>query len=322
MAQSTDQMLLGDIGGTKARFALLVDGLLGSTEILLVSNYPGIADAIEAFFARHHGGTPVTHACLAIAGPVHGDRCVITNSGWLVDGPQLRKVFGLRSLRLINDFEATAWSLPHLRSRDVYALGFGQAVPGAPAVVLGPGTGLGMACLMPGPGAPIVVASEGGHTTLPSSCQQEDALIDRLRRRFGHVSAERVLSGGGLENLYHTIAEIDGVSIPERRAVEITEAAIEGSCPISRAAVEMFCSILGTVAGNLALTFGARGGVYIAGGIVPQITEFAARSTFRKRFVAKGRFRNYLEAISTSIIIHPDPAFIGLKWLAEQGHGG
>jgi len=322
MAPSTKQMLLGDIGGTKARFALLVQGQLGSIETLLVDIYPGIADAIEAFLARHHGGAAVTHACLAIAGPVDGDRCEITNSGWVVDGPQLRKRFGLGSLRLINDFEATAWSLARLGSRDVYALGSGQAVPGAPAVVLGPGTGLGMACLLPGPGAPMVVASEGGHATLPSSCQQEDAVIDRLRRRFVHVSAERVLSGGGLENLYRTIAAIDGVSAPERHATEITKAAIEGSCPISRAAVDMFCSMLGTVAGNLALTFAARGGVYIAGGIVPQIAEYAGRSTFRERFVAKGRFRNYLEAIPTDVIIHPDPAFIGLKWLAERDHGG
>ena len=154
---------------------------------------------------------------------------------------------------------------------------------------------------------------------MPGSCHQEDVVIDRLRQRFGHVSAERVLSGGGLENLYQTIAAIDGVSAPERRASEITKAAIDGICPISRAAVDMFCSILGTVAGNLALTFAARGGVYIAGGIVPHIAEYAARSTFRERFVAKGRFRNYLEAISTSVIVYPDPAFIGLKWLAAQG---
>ena len=135
MAQSAGQVLLGDIGGTKARFALLVDGQLGSIETLLVNDYPGIADAIEAFFVRHRGRVPVTHACLAIAGPVQSDRCVITNSGWLVDAPQLRKALGLQSLRLINDFEATAWSIPHLRPEDVYALGSGQARPGAPAVV-------------------------------------------------------------------------------------------------------------------------------------------------------------------------------------------
>jgi glucokinase len=322
MAQSAGQMLLGDIGGTNARFALLVDGQVGSVETFLVSNYPGIAEAIDAFFARHYGRPPVTQAYLAIAGPVHGDRCVITNSGWLVDGPQLRKVFKLESLRLINDFEAIAWSLRHLRSSDVYALGSGQAVSDAPAVVLGPGTGLGMACFMPRSKAPIVVASEGGHSTLPSSCRQEDAVIDRLRERFGHVSAERVLSGAGLENLYRTMATIDGVNVPERRAADITKAAIEGICPISCAAVDMFCSLLGTIAGNLALTFAARGGVYIAGGIVPHIAKYAARSTFRDRFVAKGRFRDYLEAISTSVIIHPDPAFIGLKGLVGQGHEG
>jgi glucokinase len=249
---------------------------------------------------------------------VHSDHCVITNSGWLVDGPQLRTMFGLASLQLINDFEAVAWSLPHLKSTDVYMLGSGQVKPGAPAVVLGPGTGLGIACLMLGPGTPIVISSEGGHSTMAGSCHREDIVIDSLRQRFGHVSAERVLSGGGLENLYRTIAAIDGISAPERRAFEITQAAIEDICPLSRAAVDMFCSMLGSVAGNLALTFAARGGIYVAGGIMPQMCEYAARSQFREQFVAKGRFRAYLEAIPTSIIIHPDPAFIGLQWLAAQ----
>jgi len=322
MSQSAEQMLLGDIGGTKARFALFRNDKLGPVETLSVADYPGIADAIDAFFSQHDRRDRVTHACLAIAGPVHSDHCLITNSGWLVDAEELCTTFGLASLRLINDFEAVAWSLPQLRSTDVYAIGSGQVKSGAPAVVLGPGTGLGMACLLLGPGTPIVIASEGGHTTIPASCHREDIIIDRLRQRFGHVSAERVLSGGGLENLYRTMAAIDGISTPERRAFEITQAAIEGICPTSVAAVDMFCSMLGTVAGNLALTFAARGGVYIAGGIMPQICEYVARSKFREQFVAKGRFRAYLEAIPTSIIIHPDPAFIGLQRLAMQGHRG
>jgi glucokinase len=138
-----------------------------------------------------------------------------------------------------------------------------------------------------------------------------------LRQRFGHVSVERAISGPGLENLYQTIAALDDARVPARNPNEITEAAIAGSCPTSRLALEAFCAMLGTVAGNLALAFGARGGVYIAGGIAPRIADFLARSEFRERFEAKGRFRSYLSAVPTRIIMHPYPTFVGLKALSE-----
>ena len=153
---------------------------------------------------------------------------------------------------------------------------------------------------------------------MAAASHREDAIMDYLRRQFGHVSAERVVSGGGLENLYRAVVALDGIDAPKRSAAEITTAALDGSCSTARTALELFCAMLGTIVGNVALMFAARGGVYIAGGIVPRITEFMARSEFRARFEQKGRFRTYLEAIPSSVIIHPAAAFMGLIAVANR----
>jgi glucokinase len=153
---------------------------------------------------------------------------------------------------------------------------------------------------------------------MAATSRREDAIIDYLRREFGHVSAERVVSGSGLENLYRAVVLVDGVDAPQRDAAAITTAALNGVCPTAREALELFCAMLGTIAGNVALTFGARGGVYIAGGIAPRITDFMSRSDFRARFEHKGRFRTYLEAIPSSVIMHPAATFIGLSTMANR----
>jgi glucokinase len=313
-----EQTLLGDIGGTTARFAVLTGDTLGPIDHVAVSGHRSTIDAIGGFLRRHHDHGRIGAAVLGVAGPVEGGRCDITNSHWVADVDELCAAFGLTSARLINDFEALAWALPHLEARDVRPLAGGKALPGDPMVVIGPGTGLGIAALV-GRGSDImVVATEGGHATLPGATAQEDAVIAELRRRFGHVSAERALSGPGLENLFAAVAAIDGALVASRTAAEITRHALDRSCPTSRAAVDMFCAMLGTVAGNLALTFRARGGVYVAGGIAPRIADHLATSEFRARFESKGRFRTYLECIPTTIILNSDAAFLGLKSLAER----
>ena len=162
------------------------------------------------------------------------------------------------------------------------------------------------------------MASEGGHATLAGGTPREDAIIAHLRDRFEHVSAERLLSGPGLVNLYEAIASIDRKSRAPRSAAEITAAAVEDSCSICREALDIFCALLGSAAGDAALTFAARGGVYIAGGIVPRIIEYFERSAFRRRFEAKGRFHDYASRIPSSVIIHPEPTFVGLQNLAKQ----
>jgi glucokinase len=311
------QTLLADIGGTTARFAVLRDNALGPIDHIAVSSHHSVGDAISAFLAQRADSGPLGAAILGVAGPVEGGRCRITNSQWVTDVCELRSRFGLRSATLINDFEALAWALPRLTARDVRPLPGGRAVGGEPMVVIGPGTGLGMAALMRRGTDYVVIATEAGHTTLPGSTAREDAVISHLRHRFGHVSMERALSGPGLENLYSALAAIDGVAVESRHAAEITRAALDGSCSICRCAVDMFCALLGAAAGNLALTFRARGGVHIAGGIAPQLADYLAQSEFRARFEAKGRFRSYLGNIPTSLIMNSDAAFLGLQAIAQ-----
>jgi glucokinase len=319
---SHERILLGDIGATNARFALLTQGVLGPIEHLSVADFSRFADAISAFLDGHGRQVSVSEAVLAVAGPVDRDRCVLTNCPWTIDAAELCTAFGFAMVHLCNDFEATALSLPDLMAADLYPLGGGKPVFGAPMAVVGPGTGLGIACLIPASQSPIVIASEGGHATMAAASRREDAILDFLRRQFGHVSAERVVSGGGLENLYRAIVSLDGIEAPQRSAAEITRTALDGSCPIARTALDLFCAMLGSIAGNVALMFGARGGVYIAGGIAPRIAEFMARSEFRARFEHKGRFRKYLEAIPSSVIVHPAATFVGLRAIVKRASGG
>ncbi|MGA7490290.1 MAG: glucokinase [Xanthobacteraceae bacterium] len=319
MGSSPEHMLLGDIGATNARLALLSNGVLGPIDSFIVAEFARFIDAVDVFLQRRGRQIPVQEALLAVAGPVAEDRCVLTNCPWTIDGPELRERFGFANVHICNDFEATALSLPRLRAADLYPLGRGAAVSGEPMAVLGPGTGLGVACFVPASPNSVVIASEGGHATMAASSPREDAILDHLRGEFGHVSAERVVSGVGLENLYRAIVALDGVDAPQRSAAEITKAALDGNCPIARMALELFCAMLGTIAGNAALMFGARGGVYIAGGIAPRLTDFMARSEFRARFERKGRLQTYLVSIPSSVIVHPAATFLGLRSIAERG---
>ena len=311
-----DQVLLGDIGGTHARFAILADDRIGSSETLAVRDYPRFADSLAAFLSRHSEARAFARLFLACAGPIENERCELTNSSWIIDAAELRARFDRAAVRVINDFEALAWSLPVLETSDLFTIGNGGADRTGSMAVLGPGTGLGVACHALNPAGEIVIASEGGHATLPATCRREDAIIEHLRNRFGHVSVERVLSGDGLVNLYEAIAAIDHLSAVPRSAASITSGAIEGECPKCREALDLFCAMLGSVAGDIALTFAAKGGVFIAGGIAPRIIDYLRDSQFRARFESKGRYKSYLANIATSVIILPDPAFLGLRRLA------
>ena len=317
----SEQILLGDIGGTTARFAVLTGDTLGPIGHLPVSGYRSTIEAIDGYLGSRRDRSRIDAAVLGVAGPVERGRGIILNSEWTTDAAELHTAFGFKSINLINDFEAIAYALPYLSEHDVKPLTEGKPSPRETMAVIGPGTGLGMAGLVRREGGMTVVATEGGHTTLPGTTPREDAVIAYLRRRFGHVSAERALSGPGLENLYSAIAAIDNAPVSRRTAAEITRHALERSCPICLEAVEMFCAMLGTVAGNLALTLGARGGVYVAGGIVPKLGARFAASTFRERFEAKGRLRPYLAQIPTYVVTHQFPAFLGLAALLARPHG-
>ena len=308
--------MLGDIGATNARFALLANGAVGPVKSFDVASFARFADAMAAFLKGHCQQIEIGKAFLAVAGPVEGGRCVLTNCSWVVDAPEIHETFRLKA-RIINDFEAVAYSLPSLAPADLVGIGGGKTKPGAPMAVLGPGSGLGVACLVPGVGKHVVISSEGGHATLAGANDREDAIIKQLRSRFGHGSAERMVSGEGLENIYQAIIALDGLALAPRSAAEITKCTLGGDCRVAHEAVATFCAFLGSFAGNVALTFGARGGVYIAGGISPRIVSFLGRSEFRNRFEAKGRLRPYLEAIPSYVIVHPAAAFLGLKSLSD-----
>ena len=305
--------MLADIGGTNARFALLDGGEIGPVAHTKVADYATVADAIAAFLTRHAARGSTDIAILGVAGPIQNNRASLTNSLWTIDAGDIQNVFGFKLVHLLNDFETLAWSLPALGSSDLFSLGSQRPTIGAPMLVVGPGTGFGASCLVPRGATSFAIVTEAGHATLPAASEREARVIDHLRQRFGHISVERALSGAGLENLYGALAAVDGVRAPNRDAASITNAALDGSCALSRAALDMFCSLLGTICGNLVLTFGARGGAYVAGGIVPRFVDHLAGSDFRKRFESKGRFESYLRDIPTRIIVRPDASFIGLK---------
>lgn len=261
------------------------------------------------------GAIRPNRALLAVAGPVKAGQATLTNRGWVFDAASLASTLGLARVTVVNDFLALATALPALRGNDLLDLGGGPGEPTGPRVVIGPGTGLGVAALLP-PNLPL--ATEGGHATLPAHSPREAAVIALLRDRFGHVSAERCLSGPGLENLHQALRTLDGAGADPRDAATIAEAATQGTCPFCEEALRMFCAMLGGVAGDQALSHGATGGVFVAGGILPRLQGFLRASGFRARFEAKGRFRDWLAAVPTALILRPHPALLGLATLARE----
>ncbi|HVJ56091.1 MAG TPA: glucokinase [Aliidongia sp.] len=305
--------LIGDIGGTNARFTIARDGAFEGFERYGTDDFPSLGEAIADYLDRVPAAERPHEAALSIAGPVEGETVNLTNHpAWSFSRRSLAEECGFDRVIAVNDFSAAAMGLPYLGPADLAAVGGGKARRGAPLAILGPGTGLGVGGLVPTPdGGWIPLAGEGGHNTMAAVDAYEDRILDLLRRRFDHVSAERVLSGEGLVNLYGAIAQLDGVDGGHPTPAHITES----DEPLCRRAVDHFTAMLGTIAGNLALTLGAAGGVYIGGGIIPRLGKRFAESEFRRRFEAKGRFNLYLSAIPTWVITHPNPALVGLAHL-------
>jgi glucokinase len=311
--------LVGDIGATHARFGLVSPaGRLLHSRTLSDEDYPSIDGAIAAFLAER-GELPMPRqGAIAIASPITGDQVAMTNHPWNFSIRALRDRLGFERLEVINDFTALALALPRLAPDERVAVGGGAAAAGAPIGVLGPGSGLGVSGLVPSGSRWIALTGEGGHATMAPANDRESAVLDRMRRHFDHVSAERALSGPGLVNLYNTLAAIDGVPARGFTAAQITDLATRAEDPLCRETTMIFCAMLGSMAGNLALTLGARGGVYVGGGIVPRLGQTFVESPFRERFEAKGRLQVYLAAIPTFVVTHPLPAFLGCAALLAQ----
>lgn len=305
--------LLADIGATNARFALLFPGQSRPTAmaVLACREHATLLAAIRSYLAQHSPLPPHAGA-MGIATPVLGDRVSMTNHAWSFSIAELQAALGLERLVVINDFAALALALPLLQASDLQKIGPGQARAGAPMAVLGPGSGLGVSALIAHSGSVVPIAGEGGHVTLSATDAAEEAVIEKLRLRFGHASAERALSGPGLVNLYVACCELAGDSPRVLEPAQVSALALSNQDPICRAAVEMFFALLGSTAGNLALTLGALGGVYLGGGIVPRLLPLLEASRFRARFEAKGRYAGYMREIPTWVITSEfPPALLG-----------
>jgi glucokinase len=318
-ARTNQLRLLADIGGTNARFALATaQGEFVHIKVLGCADFATLSDAMSAYleYAGNTGAAVETirHAAIAIANPVEGDLVSMTNHHWSFSINRLRDAHGLDSLLVVNDFAALAMALPHLQDFQKQRISdAGVLVANRPIGLIGPGTGLGVAAVIPtGTGRWIALPGEGGHASFAPCSEQESAILGFLRQEFGHVSAERLLSGMGLE-LIHRALTGQRVDAPD-----ITSRALDGSCDDCLATVEQFCAILGSMAGNVALTLGATGGMYIGGGIVPRLGNLFSDSAFRERFEGKGRLAPYLQRIPTWLITEQYPALSGVSAMLDD----
>lgn len=308
--------LIADIGGTHARFALQTeDSKIDAIKVIRCADCPSLADAIAVYLDEKK--VSINAVKLAVAGFVDdaADAQSFPNlSAWNFSKQDLRGKFSLESLSIINDFTAIALAMPYLTSQDYRQIGGGQAKQGQNIGIIGPGTGLGVAGLVFADGKPQVITSEGGNITMCASNAREDKIFGWLREHLGgHVSAEQVVSGIGIVNLYKAILSVDGHrDMPMRTAAEIAHLATDGASPVCEEVLATFCRCLGVLAGNLALTYGAFGGIYIAGGIVPQLGDYFDRSDFRAGFEAKAEYRSYVAEIATRLVTHPYPGLMGL----------
>ncbi|GGX51085.1 glucokinase [Undibacterium squillarum] len=316
--------LLADIGGTNARFALETSPhCFDAVQVLACRDYPDLGAAVQAYLkqvsAHIAPGERIRHAGIAIANPVVGDIVSMTNHHWSFSIRDLQQTLQLDTLKVVNDFTALAMALPHLSEDEKVQIGGGTAQPGKVIGLIGPGTGLGVSGIIPSGQRWIPLASEGGHVTYSPVDHIETALLERIWRDFPHVSAERLISGMGIELLYRVLSEMAGTDVRVAlSAAEIAERARLGSCAVAVQTVNTFCGMLGTVAGNLAMTLGANGGVYIGGGIVPRLGDLFHQSQFRQRFEAKGRFSGFVAQIPTFLITAAYPAFLGVSVILDD----
>lgn len=307
--------IIADIGATNARFALTGEQGIYAENVLKCADYPGPAEAVQAYLEQASPACKPQAGSFAVAAPIIGERLTMTNHPWSFSIPEIKEKLALERLSFLNDFEAIALAVPHLGSDDLTKIRGDEPIEHAPRGVIGPGTGLGVASLFWDGHGYRSIAGEGGHVTMPAKTQRELDLFMYLRaHKYRHVSAERVCSGKGLVNIYNAIRGLDGRDdLPDRTAEEISATAIGGSCPVCEEALDLMLGFLGTVAGNLALTLGAHGGIYIAGGIIGKLGAYFESSRFSAEFVAKGRFEEYLVPVPVYLIRHEFPAFIGLQ---------
>ncbi|MGV7960679.1 glucokinase [Photorhabdus tasmaniensis] len=303
--------LVADIGGTNARLALcnLKDGALDQIKTYSAKQYAGLESIISDYLAEQK--VIITYACIAIACPIKGDWVEMTNHQWAFSISELKQALGLEKLEVINDFTAVSMAIPMLTEEHKVQLGGGKAVKDKPIAVYGAGTGLGVAHLIKAGKQWISLPGEGGHVDFAANSEEQDAILAILRRKLGHVSVEKILSGSGLVNLYQAIAILDQSQPEELEPEIVTQRALDESCQYCYRALTLFCEIMGRFGGNLALNMATFGGVYIAGGIVPRFFDFFKQSNFLYGFEDKGRFKTLVQQIPVYLITHPQPGLLG-----------
>lgn len=303
--------LVGDIGGTNARFAWIDEnGNPQSPMTLPVRDYATIGDAMRDFMVKTDCAD-LNEFAVAVACPASADIIKFTNNPWVFSKDALKAEFGLDRLVVVNDFTGLAMSVPYLGDEDLITLFDGPGRPGLPLAVIGAGTGLGVSGLLRHDDHWIPIQGEGGHVSLPAVDDLDYEIVKFLSAELGRVSAERILSGMGLENLYRALAAIDGIDVTPLSAAEIVENAMQKNDPLCLKVLDRFCLFMGGVAGDLVLTLGAFDGVFIGGGIGPRIADFMKQSGLKDRMIAKGRFHDLMNDVPVRLMTAKYPALIG-----------
>ncbi|NVJ48838.1 MAG: glucokinase [Gammaproteobacteria bacterium] len=303
--------LVADIGGTNARFALVTpeSGIPEQVQTLQCENFGSPLQAIHHYLSQVN--TQVAAACLAVACPVNGDEIRLTNNHWSFSKSQLQNGLGIVHLEVINDFTAAAMATTVVAGNDLCHLAPELAFDlTQQRAIIGPGTGLGVAGMLPVDGATLVLSTEGGHQSFAPENEVEDYILQYLRSELAVVSREELLSGRGLVNIHRALCSYHQQPLLFSDAESIGQAALSGDA-MAKTTLEQFFEILGSVAGDCALSLGATGGVYIGGGIPPRFSSQIKRSGFRRRFENKLNFKHYLSGIATAIVMHPQPGLLG-----------
>ena len=313
--------VVADVGGTNIRLAVCCDktGQMSQIRTFACAEFLTLDAALFQYFSTL--ADKVSALCLAIACPVDDDLVAMTNLSWQFSKKALKEKLQLQHLFVINDYTAISLAVPFLEDDNKVQIGEGEATLNGVTAVFGPGTGLGVAHLVHSGQKWISLDGEGGHVSFASNSREQADVLLLLQEQFGHVSAERLLSGQGLVNIYHAICRLEGKQVLFHEPKQVSEAAINNECALCVRSLTLFCQAMGSFAGNLALNLSCSGGVYIAGGIVPRFIEFFKNSEFRLFFEAKGRFQSYLTHIPTYLITHDHPGLLGAMVYQQQELG-
>ena len=315
--------LVADIGGTNARFGIARGSshsgfALEQIERFKNTDFEDLSEAALTYLDRCTGTRP-EQGCIAVAGPVAPGLIELTNSTWRFEPDALARDLGLESILPVNDFAAQARGVPLVGPEQTLSILDATPAPDSPCAVLGPGTGLGLGALLPQPSGMVVVPTEGGHACFAPRTEEQRAVGHQLAQEYGFTSWERILSGPGLVNIYRALSKIEGISNPDPQPAEITQEALADSTSLSRRVVDFFCAALGGYAGDVAVMMGARGGVFLSGGILPRIQSLLEASDFSVHFIERGPMSRYTAGIPVWLSVSEEAPLLGAAALAEKG---